>query len=91
MFDWVIVMGDLNVYVKEDLIFVFEDVGYSNLVNFFYGESVYFYSFGGEIGYLDYVLLSLILIEYVVDVMVWYINVDEFCVFDYNVEYKLEI
>ena len=88
--DRVIVMGDLNAYAKEEPILALEEAGYSNLVNFFDGDSAYSYSFGGEMGYLDHALSSPSLTEYVVDATVWHINADEPRVFDYNVEFKSE-
>ena len=88
--DRVIVMGDLNAYAKEDPILALEEAGYSNLVNFFDGDSAYSYSFGGEVGYIDHALSSPSLTEYVVDATIWHINADEPRVFDYNVNYKTE-
>ncbi len=80
----------MNAYAKEEPILALEEAGYSNLVNFFDGDSAYSYSFGGEVGYLDHALSSPSLTEYVVDATVWHINADEPRVFDYNVEYKTE-
>lgn len=73
----VLLIGDLNSYVKEDLVCVFEVCGYVNLVVCFVGDVVYSYVFCGEVGNFDYVLVMLLFVVCVKVVWFWYINVDE--------------
>jgi predicted extracellular nuclease/endonuclease I len=83
-----LIMGDLNAYAKEDPISALEGAGYTNLVNYFGGDTAYSYSFRGLLGYLDHALANNKALAKVVDVTEWHINADEPISLDYNVEFK---
>lgn len=88
----IILVGDMNVYVMEDLICVFVDKGFKSVVVELDGDILgYFYSFFGRIGSFDYVLVFELLFGKVVVVIDWYINVDELISLDYNFEFKFLI
>jgi predicted extracellular nuclease len=84
----VLILGDLNAYAKEDPIATIKNAGYTNLIDYFMGESAYSYVFLGQSGYLGHALASGTLMTQVTGVTVWHINADEPCVLDYNEEYK---
>lgn len=73
----VVLLGDFNVYVMEDLICILYVVGWYDV--FVEVKVVYFYSYvyNGMSGWLDYVLLSLGMVKCLCGVVEWYINVDE--------------
>lgn len=85
----VLLIGDFNSYMYEDLICVFELCGYCNFVVCWIGVNVYSYVYNGEVGYFDYVLVMLLFVLYVKVVYEWYINVDELFVLQYMFVYKL--
>jgi uncharacterized protein len=84
----ILVLGDLNAYAKEDPIGVFEDAGYTNLIQQFGGDDAYSYVFDGQWGYLDHALASSSMVSQVVGAAEWHINADEPGVLDYNVDFK---
>jgi len=83
-----IIIGDLNSYDKEDPIEVLEAAGYTDLNFIFGGESAYSYVFDGQIGYLDYALVSPSLFGQVSSATVWHINADEPDLLDYDTSFK---
>lgn len=84
----VLIIGDLNSYAQEDPIRAITSRGFTNLIYHFNGDDAYSYSYGGEVGYLDYGLASSSLMTKVVSATAWHINSDEPRVLDYNVENK---
>jgi predicted extracellular nuclease len=84
----VLLIGDLNAYVKEDPLIAFADAGYSDLVVTYEGFGNYSYVFDGLAGSLDHALVSPSLADQVTGAATWHINADEPRVLDYNVEFK---
>lgn len=82
--DYVLVIGDLNAYAKEDPVTAFLDAGYTDLVAQFGGEGAYGYVFDGQLGYLDHALSSAALTPFVTGAAEWHINADEVNLLDYN-------
>lgn len=76
----VLIVGDLNSYAMEDPITRLLDGGYVNPV----GPEAYGYVFDGQIGTLDYVLVSASLAERVTGAAIWHVNADEIPLLDYN-------
>jgi hypothetical protein len=69
-------------------------LGYVNLSESFAARAQhpdYSYRFKGELGTLDYALVSESLQSFVVDMSHWHINADEVQQLDYNLEYKTEL
>jgi len=83
----VLVIGDLNSYLKEDPILLLESFGFTNLLNSF-GNDPYSYVFFGQSGSLDHALATSVMAAQVVNVTEWHINGDEPSVVDYNLEFK---
>ncbi len=80
--DSVAIMGDLNSYAKEDPVQVFLDAGYTDVVpSLATGE--YTYTYDGERGSLDHVLVSSALAERLSGAHVWDINASEWSAFGY--------
>ena len=80
----VLVIGDLNAYRNEDPIVVFENAGYTDLIEKSLGDDAYSFVFDGQIGYLDHALANAALVDKVTGVTVWHINADEVNLLDYN-------
>lgn len=87
-----VILGDLNAYAKEDPIESLREFGFIDLAEAFASpnsiENSYSYRFKGELGTLDYALVSASLRPYVQDMSIWHINADEVQQLDYNLEYK---
>ncbi|MET0029707.1 MAG: ExeM/NucH family extracellular endonuclease [Candidatus Thiodiazotropha sp.] len=83
-----LIMGDLNSYDKEDPIRTLEDGGYTDLLDYFQGETAYSYVFDGQLGYLDYALSNESLTPQVNQVVAWHINADEPDLIDYDMSFK---
>lgn len=83
----VLILGDLNAYLKEDPISTLETAGYVNLLTTYVADP-YSYIFEGEYGALDQALATASLASQVQDVNEWHINADEPPVLDYNMEFK---
>jgi predicted extracellular nuclease len=83
-----LIIGDLNAYTKEDPISAIIGEGYMDLANYFGGAEAHFYSFDGQLGYLDQALTSASMLDKVVDTTEWYINADEPIVLDYNLDFQ---
>lgn len=79
-----LILGDLNAYAQEDPITALKAVGYTNLVEEFYGARAYSYVHYGQGGTLDHALANSALTSMVTGVRVWHINADEPRVLDYN-------
>ncbi|MBK8020521.1 MAG: ExeM/NucH family extracellular endonuclease [Chloroflexi bacterium] len=83
----VLIIGDLNAYLKEDPIAALEGAGYTNLTTTYISDP-YSYLFDGEYGTLDHALATASMAAQVHDVNEWHINADEPIVLDYNMEFK---
>ena len=80
----VLILGDLNSYLKEDPITTLAARGYQSL----YGPDSYSYQFNGQWGSLDHMLASASLFAQLGTATKWAINSDEAVVLDYNTEFK---
>ena len=80
----VLIMGDMNAYSKEDPIRKFESAGYTNLLKQFHGDTIYSYSYKGEVGLLDHALASNSMKNQVTGATVFHINTDEHYKFEYQ-------
>lgn len=81
----VLIIGDLNAYLREDPIDVLLDAGFVHLKP---DPQSYSYVFFGQSGSLDHALATASLFPQVTDAVDWHINTDEPPVLDYNVEFK---
>jgi len=80
-----VILGDFNSYAKEDPVhYLVEQGGLVNLEP----ETAYSYTFNGQIGTLDYVLVSKSLLEFNPKAEVWHANSLEPPALDYNLDYK---
>jgi len=80
----VLIMGDMNAYSKEDPIRRFETAGYTNLLKQFHGDTIYSYSYKGEVGLLDHALANNSMKSQVTGATVFHINTDEHYKFEYQ-------
>ena len=78
-----VILGDLNAYAMEEPVQYLLANGFVNSEN----DDTWSYVFDGQIGTLDYVLLSESLVEKVSEVGVWHINADEADALDYNLDF----
>lgn len=85
--DRVLIIGDLNAYLREDPIRALEAGGLVNLLDRFLGDTAYSFVFDGRAGALDYAFASPALASLVTGVFEWHVNADEPRVFDYNTEF----
>ncbi len=76
----VLIVGDLNAYAMEDPVTTLLDSGYVNPAD----PTAYSYVFDGQLGTLDYVLVSASLAERVTGADIWHVNADEIPLLDYN-------
>ncbi len=95
--DRFLIIGDLNSYDKEDPIDAIKlgaddtadtDDDFVDMIYEINGESAYGYVFDGQIGYLDYALVSKNLVEFVADANIWHVNADEPDIIDYDMTFK---
>ena len=84
----VLVIGDLNSYAMEDPIATLEDGRLTELVKLFEGPNAYSFVFDGQLGYLDTVLATRSMLNWVVGLTVFHINADEPDIFDYDTSFK---
>ncbi len=82
----VLIIGDLNAYLREDPLRQIAAAGYGNLLEKFVGINAYSFVFRGESGALDHAFASATLLPQVTGVSEWHINADESPLFDYNLE-----
>ena len=82
--DDVLIIGDLNTYLREDPLTELGNSGFTNLLS----ADTYSYTFlfDAQIGALDHALASASLRPQVAAVSVWHISADEPPLFDYNLE-----
>ncbi|MBH0130129.1 ExeM/NucH family extracellular endonuclease [Salinibacterium sp. NK8237] len=74
--DQVVLVGDFNAYSEEDPIQVFTEAGYVDTLAAA-GDEQYTYTFDGELGSLDHIIVSPSLADHVTDAAVWNINSPE--------------
>lgn len=84
--DWLII-GDLNSYDEEAPIRTLEAAGYTDLLDDA-DDDAYSYLFSGQLGYLDYVMVSESALGQVTGATVWHINADEPDILDYDTSFK---
>lgn len=78
-----IILGDLNAYAAEDPIQYLLAQGFNNVES----EYAYSYVYDGQVGTLDYLLVSDSLLEKMTEAHVWNVNADEADAIDYNLDY----
>ena len=81
--DNVVLLGDLNAYAMEDPVQSLLSNGFNNVED----ADGYSFTFDGQIGTLDYVLLSDALNSSLQGAQVWHINSDEADALDYNLDF----
>ncbi len=81
----VLIIGDLNAYLREDPLTAFANAGMTNLLDA--QDNAYSFVFDGQAGALDHAVVSATLLPQVVEVMEWHINADEPALLDYNLEF----
>lgn len=81
--DDIFVVGDLNSYVAEDPVQYLLANGFNNVEN----ADAYSFVFDGQVGTLDYVLLSDSLMEKLTNAEIWHVNSDEADALDYNTDF----
>ncbi len=81
-----IILGDLNAYAMEDPIQYLLGNGFVNVEE----EGAYSYVFDGQVGTLDYLLISDALSTKLSGAAIWNINADEADAIDYNLDFGRE-
>ena len=82
--DDVLIIGDLNAYLKEDPLGAFASAGFTNLLES--QTEPYSFSFDAQAGALDHAIASASLVPQVAETIEWHINADEPRLLDYNLE-----
>lgn len=83
-----IILGDLNAYAAEEPVEYLLSNGFNNVEQSSTEAGVvYSYVYDGQVGTLDYLLVSDSLAEKLVGAEVWHINADEADAIDYNLDY----
>lgn len=80
----VLIIGDLNAYMKEDPLTTLVNAGFANLLEA--RSDPYSFTFDAQAGALDHALVSASLAPQIVETMEWHINADEPRLLDYNLE-----
>jgi len=83
----VVIIGDLNAYLKEQPLAVLQTAGYASLLEKKLSPVAYSFQFNGQSGALDHVLVSPSLVTQLNGVAEWHINADEPPVLDYNLDF----
>jgi len=81
-----IIIGDLNSYLKEEPISMFEKHGYNNLANDFLTSDNWISIFRGEVGSIDHILVNKTARKAAQAMTQWHINSTTLGWFDYNLE-----
>ncbi|WP_394202871.1 ExeM/NucH family extracellular endonuclease [Marinagarivorans algicola] len=79
-----VILGDLNAYAMEAPLQYLINKGFNNVED----SQAYSYVFDGQIGTLDYLLVSDALMAAMTSASVWHINADEADALDYNLDYN---
>ena len=82
----VLIIGDLNAYLRENPVRVIENGGFVNLLDREIGDSAYSFVYNGQAGALDHAFASPALAARVRQVVEWHVNADEPPLFDYNLD-----
>jgi len=82
----ILIIGDMNAYLREDPLQQIVAAGYRNLLQEFVGTNAYSFIYRGESGALDHAFASAALLPQVTGVSEWHINADESPSLDYNLE-----
>jgi predicted extracellular nuclease len=80
----VLIIGDLNAYLREDPLRTLTNAGFTNLLES--QANPYSFAFDAQAGALDHALVSASLAPQIVAAMEWHINADEPRLLDYNLE-----
>lgn len=83
----VLIIGDMNAYLREDPIQTIVAAGYENILESFTGLGAYSFIFRGESGALDHAFASASLLPQITGVSEWHINADEPPLLDYNLDF----
>ena len=83
----ILIIGDLNSYLREDPLVALENAGFVNLLDSSVGSAAYSYVFGAQAGALDHAFASRSLASRVSGVAEWHINADEPPLIDYNLDF----
>ncbi len=84
----ILVIGDLNAYLREEPVVAFEEAGYVNLLESLVGGDAYSFVFDAQSGALDHAFASPSLAGRVAGIVEWHINADEPALFDYNLDFN---
>ena len=84
--DDVLLLGDLNAYLKEDTLDLIKAAGFHNLAEELLSNP-YSYVFDAQYGALDHALASNSLAGQVTGIEEWHINADEADALDYNLDF----
>lgn len=83
----ILIIGDMNAYLREDPIRTMVAAGYENILESFVGTDAYSFVFRGESGALDHAFASASLVPQITGVREWHINADEPPLLDYNLDF----
>ena len=83
----VLIIGDLNAYLREDPVRVIEKGGFVNLLDREIGDAAYSFVYNGQAGALDHAFASPKLAPRVRQARVWHVNADEPSLYDYNLDF----
>ena len=84
--DDVLLLGDLNAYLKEDTLDLIKAAGFHNLAEELLSNP-YSFVFDAQFGALDHALASNSLASQVTGIEEWHINADEADALDYNLDF----
>jgi predicted extracellular nuclease len=84
--DDVLLLGDLNAYLKEDTLDLIKAAGFHNLAEELISNP-YSYVFDAQYGALDHALASNSMASQVTGIEEWHINADEADALDYNLDF----
>lgn len=82
----VLIIGDLNAYLREDPLTTLISAGFTNLLDA--QTDPYSFTFDAQSGALDHAIVSASLAPQIVETMEWHINADEPRLLDYNLEFS---
>jgi len=83
----ILIIGDLNAYLREDPLVALENAGFVNLLESLVGSNAYSFVFAGQAGALDHALASAAFSARVTGIAEWHINADEPPLTDYNLDF----
>lgn len=83
----ILVIGDMNAYLREDPVITLAEKGFVNLLDENGGVNAYSFVFDGQAGALDHAFASRTLAPRISGVAEWHINADEPSLIDYNLDF----